>query len=113
MRAAVLLLEQVEGEVETEDIWQVKGNRSDAFRQLLEEVISTAELPRGPHSEPGQEAIVSMCRMPKPLFRNELGREYRFKEKALPSQRSSFFGSLGNGVLTGFPLLFAGLIGES
>lgn len=75
--------------------------------------ISTAELPRGSHPEPEQEAIVSMCHMPKPFFRKELGREYSFKEKALPSKQDSFFWSHENSVLSGFPLFFAGLVGES
>lgn len=50
---------------------------------------------------------------PKPFGRNELSTEYCFRGKALPSTQYSSFWSLEKNVLNGFPLLFAGLFGES
>lgn len=75
---AALLLEQVEGEAETEE-QEGERERSDAVGQLLETAhlhgrVTTRTMPHGSLPEPKQEATVSTCQVPKPFFRNELGR---------------------------------------
>lgn len=77
--------------------------------------ISLADLlPEQGHMDPIQYPSKShiLCVL-KPFFRNELSRECSFKEKSSPSKHDSFFRSLENSGLNGFPLLFAGLFDES
>lgn len=113
------LPEQVQGEVEMEDDWcrRAKWNGSDAFGQLLEIAClhgrvtyqnNVTWIPASPWARSQSPYSTFQCL----FFRNGLGREYSFKEKALPSKWGSFFRSLEISVPNGFPLLFAKLSGE-